>query len=141
MCSGSLQSAIFLYELRSETLTNELIDNSMDLRLLQKHASNEIEKIHAKYSPEKQQIRNEINDLDKVEQQNEYQELTAELKDLQEKEDREVEKIENRLKDQETKIQSENEILEVQLEEINTQIESFQEMLKQNTEKEFGYFQ
>lgn len=141
MGSSSLQSAIFLNEARSETITNELTDNSMDLRLEQKHSSNEIADIHAHYAPEKERIQNEIAGLDKIEQQDEYQDLMTELKELRDQEEAEVAQIEEDMKDQETAIQAENDILEVQLEEINTTTESFKEMLKQNIEQEFGYFQ
>lgn len=141
MSTSSLQTAIFTNDARAETLTNELTDNSMDLRLAQKHSSNEIQDVRNKYSPEKERIRNEIADLDKIEQQSEYQDLMAELNDLKTEEEAEVARIEDEMNDHETEIQLENETLEVQLEEINTTNESFKEMLKENVEKDFGYFQ
>ena len=75
MSSSSLQSAIFLNEARAETITNELTDNSMDLRLLQKHTSAEVDEIRAQYAPEEERIRNEIEGLDKTENKDEYQDL------------------------------------------------------------------
>ena len=141
MSTSSLQAAVFLGDAKAETLTNELTDNSMDLRLDQKYASNEIDKIRAEYAPEKERIRNEIEGLDKAEQRNEYQDLLTELNDLKEEEENRVEKVEDELNEKETEIQSENETLEVQLEDINAQTEAFKEMLKQNIEQEFGYFQ
>ena len=141
MGSSSLQAAVFLNEARAETLTNELTDNSMDLRLHQKHSSKEIADIHAQYAPEKERIQNEIEGLDKIEQQDEYQDLMTELKELREEEEAEVQRVEDETKDYETITQTENEMLEVQLEEVKTTTESFKEMLKQNIEDEFGYFQ
>lgn len=141
MSTSSLQAAIFLGDAKAETLTNELTDNSMDLRLDQKHSSNEVTKIRSEYAPEKERIRNEIKELDKAENPNEYQELLGELNDLKEEEEAKIAKVEDELKEKETQIQSENETLEVQLEDVQTQTESFKEMLKQNIEDEFGYFQ
>ena len=141
MSSSSLQSAIYLNDARAETLTNELTDNSMDLRLIQKHSSNDIENIRQKYKPEKERINNEIDSMDKIEQQEEYQDLLTELRELKEAEEAEVAQVEEELSDQETLMQTENELLEVQLEDINAQTESFKEMLKENIEKNFGYFQ
>lgn len=141
MGSSSLQAAIFTNEARAETLTNEITDNSMDLRLHQKRSSKEISDIHAQYAPEKERIQNEIEGLDKIEQQDEYQDLMTELKDLREEEEAAVKQVEDETNDYETNVQTENEMLEVQLEEVNTTTESFKEMLKQNIEDEFGYFQ
>ena len=141
MSTSSLQSSIFLNDARSETLTNELTDNSMDLCLAQKHASADTDRVRAEYAPEEERIRNEIEGLDKTEQKEEYDDLLRELNDLKEEKESKLEKIENELNEYETQIQSENEILEVQLEDINAQNESFKEMLKQNIENEFGYFQ
>ena len=141
MSESSLQSAIYLNEAREETLTNELTDNSMDLRLKQQHSSNDVQAIRDKYAPEKDRINNEIQDLDKTEQREEYQDLMTELKELKDQEEREVEKIENETNDYETIIQTENETLEVQVEEISASTETYKEMLKENIESEFGYFQ
>lgn len=141
MSQSSLQSSIFLNEARSETLTNQITDNSSDLRLLQKYASNDIQNIRDKYAPEKDRIQNEIASLDKIEDRDEYVELATELNDLKEAENREVEKIEKELNEKETEVQFENETLEVQLEAVNADIESFEEMLKEAVEKNFGYFQ
>ena len=137
----NLQSAIYLNEAREETLTNELTDNSMDLRLKQQHSSNDVQAIRDKYAPEKDRINNEIQDLDKTEQREEYQDLMTELKELKDQEESEVERVENETNDYETIIQMENENLEVQIEEINSSTETFKEMLKQSVESEFGYFQ
>lgn len=141
MSESSLQSAIYLNDARAETLTNQITDNSEDLRLLQKHSSVDIQNVRNNYAPEKERLQNEINGLDKVEQQDEYQELLTELKDLKEAEQEEIKTLEEKLNDKETGVQLENETLEVQLEEINTQTESFKEMLKQAIEKNYGYFQ
>jgi oligoendopeptidase F len=103
----NLQAAIYLNEAREETLTNELTDNSMDLRLKQKRSDNDIQAIRDKYAPEKERIENEIADLDKTEEREEYQDLIAELRELKDEEEQEVEKVENETNDFETKIQME----------------------------------
>jgi len=136
----NLQAAIYTNEAREETLTNELTDNSMDLQLKQKHSSNDIDAIRSHYAPEKERINNEIKELDKTEQHDEYQDLITELKELKDEEEREIEQIEEETNDYETKIQLENEQLEVQIEEINSSTETFKEMLKESVEKNFGYF-
>lgn len=141
MSTSSLQSTVFLLELQAETLTNELTDNSMDLRLEQKYSSNEIDNIRAEYAPEEERIRDEIESLDKIEQRDEYQDLLTELKDLREEKQDKIEKVEDETSDYETEIQVENENLEVILEDVNAQTEVFKEMLKQNVEEESGYFQ
>ena len=141
MSESSLQSAIYLNDARAETLTNQITDNSESLRLQQKHASNDVQKIRDNYAPEKERIRNEIASLDKIEQNDEYQDLMSELNDLKEDEEAEIATVEEAINDKETKVQFENETLEVQLEDINAQTESFEEMLKQNIEKNYGYFQ
>ena len=79
MSESSLQSAIYLNDARAETLTNQITDNSEILRLEQKYSSNDIQDIRNQYAPEKERIQNEINGMDKVEQQDEYQELMTEL--------------------------------------------------------------
>lgn len=140
MSTSSLQSTVFLLGMQSETLTNELTDNSMDLRLEQRYSSNDISGIRAEYAPEEERIRDEIASLDKIEQKDEYEDLKAELNDLKEEKEDKIEKVENELNDYETEIQSENETLEVQLEDVNAQKESFEEMLKQNVEEESSYF-
>lgn len=141
MSTSDLQSTIFFGDARAESLTNEITDNSMDLRLAQKQASNQIDMVHANYAPEKEAIRNEIEGLDKTEQREEYQNLMTELNDLKQEEETKVAKIEDELNEYETEIQAENEMLEVQLEDVQTQTESFKEMLKENIEQEFSYFQ
>jgi predicted nuclease with TOPRIM domain len=113
----------------------------MDLRLAQKHSSADIDRIRAQYAPEEERIRNEIEGLDKLEQQDEYQDLLRELNDLKEEKESKIARREDEASDHETIVQSENESLEVRLEDINAEKESFQEMLKQNIEQEFGYFQ
>lgn len=135
------QSAIFFFDAKAEDLTNQITDNSMDLRLSQKYSSNEISKIHANYSQEKEKIRNQIETLDKTENAMEYQSLIEELKDLRDQEDAEVETIENEMSEKEENINTENDMLESQLEEVNQQSEAFGKMLDEDIQKNFGYFQ
>ena len=141
MSITDLQLAINTGELMAETLTNEQTDNSMDLRLAQKHNANSIEQIRSNYAPEKERINNEIESLDKVEQRDEYQDLMAELKEIKDQEEAEINRKEDEMADYEAGIQLENESLKTRLEAVQAQTDSFKEMLKQNIESEFGYFQ
>ena len=138
---SSLDLTIKNLILTEEELTNQMTDNSMDLRLTQKYSSNDIETIRTKYAPEKERINNEIEALDKIEERDEYQDLLTEMKELKEQEEAEITRAEEELSDDETMIQLENETLEVQLEDVKAQKESFQEMRKQNNERIHGYFQ
>lgn len=138
---SSLDLTIKNLILTEEELTNQMTDNSMDLRLTQKYSSNDIETIRTKYAPEKERINNEIESLDKIEERDEYQDLLTEMKELKEQEEAEITRAEEELSDDETMIQLENETLEVQLEDVKAQKESFQEMRKQNNERIHGYFQ
>jgi len=135
------QSIILLYDAKSEDLTNQITDNSEDLRLLQKYASNEINEIHAKYAPEKERVRDEIESLDKAENRDEYEDLINELKDLRDEEEAEIEAVETRIHDKEEEVTVENDILQTQLEETNAQTEVFEQILSDNIKKNFGYFQ
>jgi hypothetical protein len=135
------QSIILLYDAKSEDLTNQITDNSEDLRLLQKYASNEIGEIHAKYAPEKERIRDEIESLDKAENRDEYEDLINELKDVRDEEDAEIEAVETRIHDKEEEVTVENDLLQTQLEEVNAQTEVFEQMLSDSIKKNFGYFQ
>ena len=141
MGSSSLRLTVDTYISIEETLTNQLTDNSQDLRLTQKHVSSETDQVRAEYAVEEDRIRNEIEGLDKIAQKNEYQDLLGELNDLKEEKESKIESLENQTNDDETKVQSENEIIEVQLEDVKAQRESFQEMLKECIENESGYFQ
>ncbi|MBQ8635809.1 hypothetical protein IJ425_06625 [bacterium] len=134
------QSAIFLNDAKAEELTNQITDNSMDLRLCQKYSSNDIQAIHDKYAPEKERIRNEIEGLDKAENKEEYADLIEELKTLRDEEDAEVEAIENEMSEKEENINVENDLLETQLEDVNANTEVFQKMLDESIEDNFGYF-
>ena len=141
MGSLSFTASIELEILRSETLTNELTDNSMDLRLLQKYASNDIEKIHAKYAPEKDRIRSEIKGLDKQEMRDEYEDLMGELSDIKDKEDEEVARVEEQLHDQEEEINLDSDTKQAQLEASRTNLENLKEGRQERIEQEYGYFQ
>lgn len=141
MGSSSLTAAIQLEILRGETLTNEMTDNSMDLRLLQKYASNEIDKIHSKYAPEKEYIRSEIEGLDKQEARDEYEDLMGELNDIKDEEEAEVARVEEELHQREEEINLENDTLQAQLESVNADKEGFEEARNQRIEEEYGYFQ
>ena len=141
MGSSSLTAGIQLDILRGESLTNQITDNSMDLRLLQKYASNEIDKIHAKYAPEKERIRDEIEGLDKAEMRDEYEDLMGELNDIKDNEEAEVARVEEELHQKEEEINLENDLLQAQLESVNADREGLEEARNQRIEEEYGYFQ
>ena len=141
MGSSSLTAGIQLDILRGESLTNQMTDNSMDLRLLQKYASNEIDKIHSKYAPEKEQIRSEIEGLDKKEARDEYEDLMGELNDIKDEEDAAVARVEEELHQKEEEINLENDTLQAQLESVNADREGLEEARNQRIEDEYGYFQ
>lgn len=141
MGSSSLTAGIQLDILRGESLTNQITDNSMDLRLLQKYASNEIDKIRAKYAPEKERIRDEIADLDKEELRDEYEDLMGELNDIKDNEDAEIARVEEELHQKEEEVNLENDLLQAQLESVNADREGLEEARNQRIEEEYGYFQ
>ena len=141
MGSSSLTAGIQLDILRGESLTNQITDNSMDLRLLQKYASNEIDKIRAKYAPEKERIRDEIADLDKEELRDEYEDLMGELNDIKDNEDAEIARVEEELHQKEEEVNLENDLLQAQLESVNADREGLEEARNERIEEEYGYFQ
>ena len=123
-----------------EDVTNQITDNTMDLRLKQKYQSNAIAQIHDKYNLEEELIRDEIDKLDDK-SGDEYEDLMRELQELKEMEDQEVKAEEEKASDYETKMQLENDNLEVRKEAMEKNVEAFQEALNQSIEKNFGYFQ
>ena len=136
----SQQANIFLYDAKKNDITNQMTDNTQDLRLKQKHSAAEISDIHQKFSSEEDLVRAKIDSLEGVNAENEYESLMAELKDLQDDEDREVEAAENMASVYENGIQLENDQLQSQLEAIVQDREGIEENLKENVEKTFGYF-
>ena len=134
------QATILLNDAAANDITNQMTDNTLNLRLKQKYSSDTISQIHSKYDQEEQLIRDEINALEDK-SGNEYEELISELKELKEEEDAEIEKTEEESNDYETHIELENAQLETRLEAIKTDNESYKECLEGNIEKSFGYFQ
>ena len=141
MGSSNLDSTVKTYICIEETLQAQIMENSEDTRLTNKHVSAEIDGIRAEFSVEEDRIRNEIANTDKIAQRDEYQDLLRELNDLKEEKEDKIESLENQTNIDETMIQSENELLQVQLEEATAQRESFEEMRQQAIENESGYFQ
>ena len=113
------QATILLNDAAANDITNQMTDNTLNLRLKQKYSSNTISQIHSKYDQEEQLIRDEINALEDK-SGNEYEELISELKELKEEEDAEIEKTEEESNDYETHIELENAQLETRLEAIET---------------------
>ena len=90
MSTASLTLGIQTDILRGETLTNQITDNSQDLRLDQKYASNEIDKIQAEYAPKKEEVRSEIESLDDTSSSMEYTDLMHELNELKDEEEKKI---------------------------------------------------
>ena len=134
------QATILLYDAMLSELNNQMTDNSMDTRLLQKYSSDEVSKVHHKYAQEEEMIQNEINQLDDK-SGSEYKELMAELKELRDEEDKEVERIEEKNSDAENAKSVENESLEVRAEAIRADRDALKEAMQKEIEDEFGYFQ
>ena len=118
----------------------QLLRLSMQKRLLQKHSSNDITEIHARYAPQKEEIRNKIADLGDDSSSTEYQQLMTELHDLEVKENNEIDYIERQMTEQENDVQAEIDSLESRKEAAEKDTESMEEMRSQNIEKSFGYF-
>ncbi len=121
-------------------LEAQQINNSMTIRIVQKTAAAKISEIHSRYDVEKEQVRNEINNLDDKAASNEYEDLMAELNDLKSEEEREVEAVEQQANDRETAIQLENDNLSTRLEAMKADDEAIDEALQKDIESEFGYF-
>ncbi len=134
------QSTIFVYDAKAQDIEAQMTNNTMDLRLKQKHSAQMIDQINFKYEQEKDLVRNEMDkNPDKV--SSEYLELMADLNELKEKESKEVERQEEESTDYQNHIEQENATLESQLKAINADKEALKETLKSNVEKVFGYFQ
>ena len=134
------QAAILLYDAMLNELNNQVTDNSMDVRLLQKYSSDEVSKINHKYALEEEMVRNEINQLDEK-SGSEYDDLMAELKDLKDAQDKELERVEEKNEDAESAKTLENDNLEVRAEAIRADKEALEEAMQKEIEDEFGYFQ
>ena len=119
----------------------QLLKLSMRKRLIQKYSSNEITQIHAKYAPQKEEIKNKIDSLDDKSVTSEYQELLGELRELDNMENDEVKAAEEKASQAEEDIQLEQDALESRLEALKKDTESMEEMRKANVEDSFNYFQ
>ena len=58
------QATILLNDAAANDITNQMTDNTLNLRLKQKYSSDTISQIHSKYDQEEQLIRDEINALE-----------------------------------------------------------------------------
>ena len=129
----------------NKSLINEwegqLLRLSMQKRLLQKHSSSDITNIHARYSTQKEEIRNKISALDDKGATSEYQELMTELHELEIQENNEVDYVERQMTEQEADIQVEIDSLESRKEAAEKDTESLEEMRSENIKDSFGYFQ
>lgn len=131
--------AILTNKAQAESLTNQMTDNSMDLRIRQKYASDEISQINEKYDAEKDLVRNELANTDNMSA--EFDLLMAELNDIEENRDREVKAVEEEINDYETHIQLENDGISTRKQACEANIESFEQALDDNIKDTFGYFQ
>ena len=138
--SGSLRSTKNTLILEKNDIEAKITDNSQRIRDNSRRGSNETSMIHFDYDQEKAAIQNEIDSLDDDKTSDEYADLMDELKELDDKEEREVKVSEEETTDFETTIQLENDTLEVQLEDIQQLIESFGKALTDVIEKTFKPF-
>ena len=127
--------------LQAEELKNQLTDISMDLRLTQKQTSAEIDQIHAKYAPEKERIRNEIEGLDKDEMRDQYADLMGELNDIKDQEEADKKRVEEQSSEKEEGMNLQKDNTEARLEATNTSREKNEEARDQLIQEEYGYFQ
>ncbi len=128
------------YIAKEQDLQAELTDNSMDLRLKQKYASDEQAGITKKYDIQEDMIQEQMDAMDDK-TCDEYKDLMAEIKELKDAEDVELKAIEQAQTDMETQIQNENATLESQLQAIQADREGLEEARKSDIEDSFGYFQ
>ncbi len=128
------------YIAKEQDLQAELTDNSMDLRLKQKYASDEQAGITKEYDMQEDAIQEQMDQIgDKT--NDEYQDLMAEMLELKDAEDAELKAIEQAQSDMETQIQNENASLETQLQAVQADREGLEEARKEDIEDQFGYFQ
>ena len=118
----------------------QLLKISMRLRLIQKYASDKINQIHAKFQPQKDEIRSKIASLDTEHTAREYQELMTELNNLENQEETEVKKVEGEQSDQESAIQLEQDGLQTRLEALQKDTETLESTRESNISRSFGYF-
>ena len=131
---------IFNNDAAASDMELQILKNQESIRLRQKQSSSKISEIHAKYDVEKERIRSEINSLDEDVSSDEYQDLMAELNEIKDAEEREVETEENESSDFETELQVQNDNITSRLEALKADNESLKEMHQQNIESSFGYF-
>lgn len=128
------------YIAKEHDLQAELLDNSMDLVLKQKYASDEQASITKKYNVQEDAIQEQMDEIgDRT--NDEYKDMMAEIKELKDAEDAELKAIEEAQTQMETEIQNENAMLETQLQAIQADKEGLEEARKEDIEDSFGYFQ
>lgn len=137
---ADLNTTIQSEKIYKNDLEAQITNNSQDLRLKQKHSSADSAEVNANYAADAELIRNEMNSLDDKTGA-EYEELMAELKELQDDRDRQLTEIEEAATDYQNKIDIENDTLQTQLEAVNADIKGFEEARDQDIEDGFGYFQ
>lgn len=135
-----MNSTIYAYESEVSDLELQITKLSEDKILKHKQSSSQISDIHAKYSVEKDLIRNEIRSLDNSDTNNEYKLLMADLNEVKDNEEREVEAEEDISTDYENELQLQIDELQTRKEAAGADLEGFKETNKENTEKSFKYF-
>ena len=128
------------YIAKEHDLQAELLDNSMDLVLKQKYASDEQANNKKKYNVQEDAIQEQMDEIgDRT--NDEYKDMMAEIKELKDAEDAELKAIEEAQTQMETEIQNENAMLETQLQAIQADRQGLEEARKEDIEDSFGYFQ
>lgn len=123
-----------IQDLEAQILNNE------EIKQLQHNSfSNDETRIKRDFAIEQEQIENQMDALDDK-TSDEYFDLMAEKKDLQNERDEKIEQIEERANEMQTRIDNENAALSERKEVLEQEKNATQEFVNQEARKEFGYF-
>jgi len=124
-----------IQDLEAQILNNE------EIKQLQHNSfSNDETRIKRDFAIEQEQIENQMDALDDK-TSDEYFDLMAEKKDLQNERDEKVEQIEERANEMQTRIDNENAALSERKEALEQDRDATQENTNEEAKQEFGYFQ
>ncbi len=118
-------------------IENQLTDNSMEVDMKHKQASNEVALIHMRYGNEKSELREKKDALEDSDT-DEYKEMLEEINMISEEEDRMCAQIEERQQDVQDTIDRENAMLEARLQAIQADQEGIDNARKQHIEDYSG---
>ena len=136
----SLSAIILDFIARHFTIEHQLGLNQESKNRKMAYSSDAIQAIHKKYGYEEEMVRNEMHSLDDR-TSDEYLDLMADLKSLQNQEEMEVKRIEEESTQYQTHIDKENDQLESQLAAIDADMESFKSTRSEDIKESFACFQ